>query len=339
MDRKKKIIKRCAILLLILVFGSGCGKQFDTETEDDYTPTDENLIVVGVSQVGSESVWRTANSNSIQQVFTKENGYFLIFDNARQKQENQIKAIRSFISQQVDYIVFSPITEFGWETVLQEAKDAGIPVILMDRQVKVSDESLYTTWVGSDFEKEGELAAQYLAELVETNGRSKEKLSIVVLRGTDGATSEIGRSEGFHKVAAEHENWHIVEEIDGEYTTTKAKEIMKRVLWQYQDIDVLVSQNDDMTFGALEAMADAGVTPGEEGDILVISFDAVKSALELVEEGAISVDVECNPEQGVYIEEIIAALQAGEKVEKAYYVPEKVFTKDNVGQYLESRTY
>ena len=128
MDRKKKIIKRCAILLLILVFGSGCGKQFDTETEDDYTPTDENLIVVGVSQVGSESVWRTANSNSIQQVFTKENGYFLIFDNARQKQENQIKAIRSFISQQVDYIVFSPITEFGWETVLQEAKDAGIPV-------------------------------------------------------------------------------------------------------------------------------------------------------------------------------------------------------------------
>ena len=111
------------------------------------------------------------------------------------------------------------------------------------------------------------------------------------------------------------------------------------LLQKYDDIDVLVSQNDDMTFGALEAMADADVTPGEEGDILVISFDAVKSALELVEEGAISVDVECNPEQGVYIEEIIAALQAGEKVEKAYYVPEKVFTKDNVGRYLESRTY
>lgn len=341
MDKNRKIIKNfiCVLTLLLLLVNVGCGKKFDIEIEDTYTPTDESLVVVGVSQVGSESVWRTANTNSIQRIFTKENGYFLIFDNARQKQENQIKAIRSFISQRVDYIVFSPITEYGWETVLQEAKDAGIPVILMDRQVEVSDDKLYTTWVGSDFEQEGELAAQYLAQILEKNGREKEEISIIVLKGTDGATSEIGRSTGFHKVAREHENWHIVEEIDGEYTTTKAKEIMKRVLWQHNDIDVVVSQNDDMTFGALEAMQEAGVIPGEEGDMLVISFDAVKSALELVKEGVISVDVECNPEQGAYVEEIIKAIQDGKEVEKAYYVPEKVFTKENVEQYMENRTY
>lgn len=340
MDRKSRMRKYGLFLCIMLLFcAAGCGKTFDTETEDKYIPKDENLIVVGVSQIGSESVWRTANTASIQRVFTKENGYFLIFDNARQKQENQIKAIRSFISQQVDYIVFSPITEYGWETVLQEAKDAGIPVILMDRQIEKAGEKLYTAWVGSDFEKEGELAAEYLAALLEKQGKAEEETAIVMLTGTEGATSEIGRTEGFYQIAAEHANWNVVEEADGEYTTTKAKEIMKRMLKKHKKIDVVVSQNDDMTFGALEAMAEAGITPGEDGDMIVVSFDAVKSALELVEQGIISIDVECNPEQGVYIEKIIAALQEGKEVEKAYYVPEKVFTKENVGQYLENRTY
>ena len=118
--------------------------------------------MVGVSQIGSESVWRTENTASIQEAFTKEKGYFLIFKNARQKQENQIKALRSFISQRVDYIVFSPVTESGWDTVLQEAKEAGIPVILIDRKVKTSDDSLYVAWVGSDFVNEGRMAGEEL---------------------------------------------------------------------------------------------------------------------------------------------------------------------------------
>ena len=139
--------------LLVLLLAGCAGTHGVEQPEDTRTPVDDNLIVVGVSQVGSESVWRTANTASIQNVFTKENGYFLIFNNARQKQENQIKALRSFISQRVDYIVFSPITEDGWDTVLQEAKDAQIPVILIDRKVDVPDDSLYTTWIGSDFYK------------------------------------------------------------------------------------------------------------------------------------------------------------------------------------------
>ncbi|EEG55048.1 substrate-binding domain-containing protein, partial [Enterocloster asparagiformis] len=145
---------RIVITALLVLLLTGCAGTHGVEQpEDTRTPVDDNLIVVGVSQVGSESVWRTANTASIQNIFTKENGYFLIFNNARQKQENQIKALRSFISQRVDYIVFSPITEDGWDTVLQEAKDAQIPVILIDRKVNVPDDSLYTTWIGSDFYK------------------------------------------------------------------------------------------------------------------------------------------------------------------------------------------
>ena len=324
---------------MLLLF-SGCGKQFETEkTSDIYTPVDDNMIVVGVSQIGSESVWRTANSTSIQNVFTKENGYFLIFDNARQKQENQIKAIRSFISQQVDYIVFSPITEDGWDTVLQEAKDAGIPVILMDRKVNVKYESLYTTWVGSDFDAEGKNAGKWLSNYLEQKNLSSENINIIVLQGTEGATAVIGRTNGFNTIAKKHDNWKILEQLNAEYTTAKGREVMEKMLKRYPDIDVVVSQNDDMTFGALEAIQEKGLTTGIDGDIIIISFDAVRSALEKVEEGIINDDIECNPAQGEYIERVIRDLEEGKSVQKYYYVPEKVFTKENVGDYIDSRTY
>ena len=240
------------VLVALVLLGSplSSSKVQETPAEDD------NLIVVGVSQVGSESVWRSAHTQSIQDAFTWENGYMLIFDNARQKQANQIKAIRSFISQQVDYIVLSPIEESGWDTVLQEAKDAGIPVILIDRKVSV----------------------------------------------------------------------------DGEFTTAKGKEEMARLLDQYDDIDVVVSQNDDMTFGALEAIREAGKTAGVNGDITVISFDSVDAGVELVRNGEINIDVQCNPDQGKYVEQIIQDMEDGKEIEKAYYVPERVYTQENVGE-------
>lgn len=328
------------ICIIICLLSTGCGKQFAIEaSEENKSPIDENLVVVGVSQIGSESVWRTVNSNSIQSSFTKENGYFLIFKNARQKQENQIKAIRSFISQQVDYIVFSPITEKGWDTVLQEAKDAGIPVILMDRQVQTEDESLYTAWVGSNFEAEGENAGLWLADYLERKGRSDEEIHIVVLQGTRGATSVIGRTEGFQKIADEHPNWKILEQTDAEYTTAKGREVMSKMLDTYEHIDVVVSQNDDMTFGALDAIEQAGLTTGEDGDLIIISFDAVRAALEMVADGIIQVDIECNPEQGEAIRNVIEALELGEPVEKNCYINEKIFTRDNVGDFLEDRNY
>jgi len=327
-------------MISVLILVTGCGKRFTVdETSDTLTPKDENLIVVGVSQIGSESVWRTANTASIQNVFTKANGYFLIFDNARQKQENQIKALRSFISQQVDYIVFSPLTEDGWDTVLQEAKDAGIPVILMDRSAKVEDESLYTAWVGSDFTEEGEKAGQWLAGHLAEKQLDSEEINIVVLKGTEGSTSVIGRTQGFDSIAAQYDNWNILEQVDADFTTAKGREEMKKMLQKYEKIDVVVSQNDDMTFGALESIQEAGKTTGAEGEIIMISFDAVKSALQKVEEGIINVDIECNPEQGEYIEKVIQAMENGESVEKAYYVPERVFTQQNVSSVIDDRAY
>ena len=338
MKRKNKIFRKVIIVLAVLALLTGCAGQ-EPEAEDTRTPTDDNLIVVGVSQEGSESVWRTANTRSVKETLTKENGYFLIFKNARQKQENQIKALRSFISQRVDYIVFSPIVEDGWDTVLREAREAEIPVILMDRKINVKDESLYTAWVGSDFVEEGRNAGKWLEDYLKGQRFNDDQVNIVVLQGTAGTTAMFGRTQGFEEIDAKHENWNILEQTNADFTTAKGEEEMRRLLNTYPEIDVLVSQNDDMTFGALEAIQSAGRTTGTGGDITVISFDGTKKALEKVKTGAINVDVECNPYQGKYIEEIIQALETGQSIEKDNYVEEKVFTQKNVLSVLNDRTY
>ncbi len=328
------------IFMLCIVPFVFISKELFQGIEVEQAPSEsEDLIVVGVSQLGSESDWRTAHTLSIQNTLTKDAGYFLNFNNARQIQENQIKAIRSFVSQRVDYIVFAPLVETGWETVLQEAKDAGIPVILIDRMVEVKDDSLYTTWIGTDAEEEGRKAGRWLERYLREVNRQSEAINIVVLQGTLGSTAEIGRTEGFEEIASYHDNWNILESATGEFTATRGKEVMQQMLRRYPDIDVLVSQNDDMTMGAIEAMQEAGVSFGEYGEVTVISFDAIHDALELVNDGKINVDIECNPVQGDYIDKIIQKLENGETVEKSYIVRENVFTKDNVAEVLDNRTY
>lgn len=328
-----------AVFVGMILLGWGLGMFADIE-EEPYISEDANRIVVGVSQLGSESRWRTANTESVQTEFTQRNGYFLIFNNARQKQENQIKAIRSFISQRVDYIVFSPVVETGWETVLQEAKGAGIPVILMDRNVDVEDQSLYVTCVGSDFVEEGEKAGMWLEEDLRRRGISDETINIVVLKGTEGSSSQIGRTRGFATVASRHDNWTILAQEYADFTSAKGREVMEELLKKYRDIDVVVSQNDDMTFGAIEAIRESGRTVGVNGDIIMISVDATHDALEMVAEGTINVDIECNPNQGEYISEVIGMLENGQEVEKQYYVEEDVFTMDNVTEdVLRERNY
>lgn len=344
MKSKKQIIASWIIAFLVLC-QTGCGffsqiPQNEVGDEDAYTYAEDvsELVVVGFSQVGSESVWRTAHSNSIQNALTKEKGYFLIFDNARQKQENQIKAIRSFISQRVDYIVLSPIVEGGWDTVLKEAKDAGIPVIIMDRRVD-ADESLYTTWVGTDSYKEGENAARWLEGELKSHNALYEDINIVVLQGTLGSSAERNRTRGFDSIAQRYGNWHILEKQTGDFTVAKGKEVMEQFLKKYKDIDVVVAQNDDMAFGAIEAIEEAGKTTGVGKDIILISFDAVREALELVQQGKINVDIECNPEQGDAVERVIRMMENGETVEKEYVVTERIFTHRNVSRYIDERTY
>ena len=331
----------CILLLCVVPFifvSHGLFREIEVEQQPFDVGT-EDLIVVGFSQLGSESGWRTAHTLSVQEALTKDTGYFLIFNNARQMQENQIKAIRSFISQRVDYIVFAPVIESGWDTVLQEAKDAGIPVIIIDRMVNIKDDSLYTTWIGTDAWEEGRKAGRWLEGYLREKNRQAERINIVVLQGTIGSTAEIGRSEGFEEIAAMHENWRILESATADFTAAKGKEVMAEMLCRYPKIDVLVSQNDDMTMGAIEAMQEAGVSFGENGQVAVISFDAIRDALEMVDEGHINVDIECNPVQGSYIDMIIQKLENGEQVERSYVVEENIFTKDNVGRFLEDTTY
>lgn len=324
------------MIVLLMMFGSRLFLDIDEEPRVE----EEKRIVVGVSQLGSESGWRTANTESVQNAFTTQNGYFLIFNNARQKQENQLKAIRSFISQRVDYIIFSPVVETGWETVLQEAKEAGIPVILMDRNVDVEDQSLFVTCVGSDFVAEGEKAGHWLEKELRKRGYAEERVNIVMLMGTEGSSSQIGRTAGFTSVASEHENWHILDKECADFTSIKGKEVMRDFLRRYQDIDVVVSQNDDMTFGAIEAIRESGRTVGVDGDIVILSFDAVRNALDMVASGDINVDIECNPNQGDYLLRVIDMLEAGEQVERRYFVEEDIFTIENVTQeLLQERTY
>lgn len=296
-----------------------------------------DTIVVGYAQVGAESDWRTANTKSFQDTFTEANGYTLMFDDAQNKQENQVKAIRNFIAQEVDYIVLAPTVETGWETVLGEAKDAGIPVILSDRMVDVTDESLYQCWVGGNFIKEGNDAVAWLDTYLADNGRSEEETNIVMLQGTIGSSAEVGRTVGVEEKLAENPNYVLLEKQTGEFTQTKGQEVMESFLKAYDDIDVVIAQNDNMAFGAIDALKAVGKKPGT--DVIIISFDAVRAAFESMIAGDMNVSVECNPLHGPRVAEIIQKLEAGETVDKIQYVDEGVFDQTTAEADLPTRQY
>ena len=302
----------------------------ETEAKEAAADTgDKELITVGYAQVGAESDWRTANTESFKSTFTEENGYKLIFDDAQQKQENQIKAIRSFIQQDVDYIVVAPVVETGWETVLEEAKEAGIPVILSDRMMQVSDDSLFEAWVGGNFVKEGETCGNWLADYLEAQGRGDEEINIVTIQGTIGASAQVGRTEGFANVLAEHSNWKMLDMQTGEFTQAKGQEVMESFLKSYDDIDVVICENDNEAFGAIDAIKAAGKTCGPDGDIIVSMIA-----------GDLNATFECNPLHGPRVAEIIQKLEKGETVEKIQYVDEAYFdTSMDLENILKERAY
>ena len=283
-------------------------------------------ITVGFSQVGAESDWRTANSASMKETFSEKNGYDLIFDDAQQKQENQIAAIRNFIQQEVDYIVLAPVTETGWDTVLQEAKDAKIPVIIVDRMIKVSDDSLYTAWVGSNFEQEGDKATAWLTAYLKAAGKENDNINIVDIQGTIGSSAQIGRTAGLEKAVKANSKWKILAKETGEFTQAKGQEVMESMLKQYgKDINVVYCENDNEAFGAIDAIEAAGYKVGPDGDMLVMSFDSTNAGLTDVMNGKIICDTECNPLHGPRVQEIIKKLEAGGKPDKQEYVDEGIF--------------
>ena len=325
MKRKLVSVLLCAAMVMTMAIGCGGKKEAATEDGGDSAATEDSgsdLITVGFAQVGAESDWRMANSESMKETFSEENGYELIFDDAQQKQENQIKAIRNFIQQEVDYIVLAPVTETGWDTVLQEAKDAGIPVITVDRMVDVSDDSLYESYVGGNFLLEGQKAAEWLKAYADAKGITE--LNIAHIQGTIGASAQIGRTQGLEE-AAEKYGWNIVAQQTGEFTQAKGQEVMESMLKQHDNINVVYCEIDNEAFGAIDAIKAAGKTVGPDGDILVISFDTVKAGIEMTLTGDIICNVECNPLHGPRVEGLIQKLEAGETLEKIAYVDEGIF--------------
>ena len=320
---------------------AGCGEKRGQRTnglDTEEMAGHDGCIVVGYAQVGSESDWRTTNTQSFKNIFTEENGYYLIFEDGQQKQENQVKAIRNFILQDVDYIILDPVVETGWEAVLEEAKEAGIPVILSDRTVEVGDESLYSCWVGSNFCEEGIKAGEWLENYLKEQGKEDETIHLVTLQGTSGSSAQIGRSDGFEKILKKHSDWVMLEKQSGDFTQAKGQEVMESFLKQNKDIDVVVAQNDNMAFGAIDALKAAGKTPGK--DVTIISFDAIKAALKKVQSGEINAEFECNPLHGPRVAELAKKIMKGEKVDKIQYVDEQVFTKDNTTkEVINKRAY
>ena len=324
------------LLLLTAMLLAGCVAG-GSETQQ---PEEKKLILVGFSQVGSESNWRVANTDSMKKAFSEENGYELIFDNAKQKQENQIKAIRTFIQQEVDYIILAPITETGWESVLEEARAENIPVLIVDRQVNVADQDLYTAWVGSDFRQEARVATKWLEQELQRTGRQDDPIRILHLQGTISATAQLRRSAGLEEAAAAHDNWSIVAQLPGEYTQAKAYEVVMEYLMKDRDIDVLYCENDDMAFGAMEAMDRLGIAYGADGGVIVISFDAVHAALQACLDGKINLCVECNPLHGPRVASLIEQMEAGEQPPKKVYVEETSFSTDTLTEdVLQQRVY
>ena len=324
----KKLLSCLAAASLVLAIG--CGDKGAPEPGGKKGDARKTLVV-GFSQIGAESSWRTAETQSIRDEAAKR-GVDLKFSDAQQKQENQIKAIKSFIAQKVQAIILAPVVETGWEPVLKEAQRAKIPVVLVDRGVDVADDSLYATLIASDFVAEGRMAGEWLAK--KTGG----KCSIVELQGTPGAAPAIDRKKGFAEAIAKHPGMKIIKSQTGEFTRAKGKEVMEAFLKAEGDkIQAVYAHNDDMALGAIQAIKDAGKKPGT--DILVLSIDAVKGAFEAMVRGELNCTVECNPLLGPAAFDAVEQLVAGKTLPKKTVVKDELFERKDAAKVLPTRKY
>lgn len=317
-----KLVFSCAIIAILFTMNVQAQKK--------------KKIVLGFSQVGAESEWRAANTKSIKDS-AKAAGIELIFSDAQQKQENQIKAIRSFIARKVDVIAFAPVVESGFEAVLQEAKRAGIPVIMSDRRATVSSEDLYVTFMGSDFVEEGRRAGNWLVEYMNKEGRGKQTINIVELQGTTGSAPANDRKKGFEEVMKKNSNYKIIRSQTGDFTRAKGKEVMEAFLKAEKKIDVLYAHNDDMAIGAIEAIKEAGKKPGK--DIIIVSIDAVRGAFEAMMRGELNCTVECSPLLGPQLMKAVQDLVDGKTLPKRIVTEEGVFPAEVAAKEYPNRKY
>jgi len=326
---KSKILAGAALLGVFALAATGCAS---SSGGDAGSGGGDGPVTVGFAQTGSESGWRSANTESMKEAFSEENGFDLIFNAADNDAAAQIAAVRDFISRGVDAIVIAPIVEDGWDDVLQEAADAGIPVVLEDRTVSASDD-LYASWVGLDFKKEGVTAGEWAAE---TFGDTPTKM--VVLEGTTGSAPANDRAEGFAE-AVEGTGIETIDSQTGDFTRDGGKTVMEGFIQKYgiDGIDLLYAHNDDMALGAIEAIEAAGGVPGE--DIKIVSIDAVKDGMQALVDGKINFIVECNPLLGELAAGLVTDVLDGKSVEKANYVEDQSFDQEAAAAVIDSRPY
>ena len=323
--RKKLSLLLCLILPMALCIG--CSK--------DPEPSTEPSLLLGFSQIGTESAWRIGNTRDIEEAADK-NGISLMLENANQKQENQIAAIRRFIAYKVDVIAFSPIVEDGWDNVLEEAKTAGIPVILVDRDISTEKEGLTACLIGADFYKEGYMAGEYLVR--KADSLNLEHVNIVEITGTTNSTPMRQRQAGFMDAIAGDERMNVLESIDGDFLKSRGAENMRYLLETYgEDIDVVFSHNDEMTLGALPEIENAGFRPGQ--DMIIISIDGGQEAIDVLKKGRINCVVECTPKLGKVLMETALKLKSGEAVEGIIHPEEQVFSDEQDTSKIAPRGY
>ena len=331
---KKKLLALTLVAALGSTLLAGCAVQPAPAAPAAAPAASANdKLVVGFAQIGQESGWRDGETNDIQWYAAQNTDTIdLIFADAQQKQENQIKAIRNFIEMGVDVIAFPPVVETGWEAVLTECQEAGIPVILVDRGVDESCADLYATQISSDFIWEGAQAADIVGDLLEGKGK------VVELEGTVGASAANERKEGFdNEIAEKYPDIEIIASQTGDFTRALGKEVMESFLKSYDEIDAVFAHNDDMALGAIEAIKEAGKKPGV--DIKIVGCDGVKGAFEAMVAGEMNGTVECNPCLAEQVFDTAAKLKAGETVDKWIVSNDGVFTQADAEAELPNRTY
>ncbi|MBE2222371.1 MAG: ABC transporter substrate-binding protein [Anaerolineae bacterium] len=325
------------MLIILGIFLTACTFETGSALPEPTLPSEQNNhkksydeLVVGYSQVGAESEWRTGNTASLKEA-AESLGVELLFSDGQQQQENQIKAIRTFIAQRVDVIGVSPVVETGWDSVFQEAKDAGIPIILVDRRAKVSDD-LYTTYLGSDFIEEGKNAALVMVDLLEGEGK------IIELVGTIGSAPAIDRAAGFRQVIQAYPDIQIIASQPGDFTRAKGEEAMADMLQLFgDDIDAVYAHNDDMAIGAIRAIEAYGLRPGQ--DIKIVSIDAIRDAFQMMIDGKLNATVECNPLLGPQFFDLALKVVNNEPVPKWIPSEEGVFFPEDAAEVMPSRRY
>ena len=320
----KKILAAVAVIGAITLGLTGCATSGGGGSAN-------KVITVGFAQTGSESGWRAANTQSMKEAFSAKNGFKLIFNAADNKPENQIAAVHSFINQGVDAIVIAAVVTTGWDDVLKEAKDAKIPVILEDRTID-ADPSLYASWIGDDFKKEGVTAGTWAAKEA-----GSTPTNMVVLEGTTGSAPAIDRATGFNS-AIGGTGIKTLDSQTGNFTRADGKTVMEGFLQKYgKSINLLFAQNDDMGLGALDAIKAAGLTPGK--DIKIVTIDGTHDGLTALSQGEFNYVVECNPLLGDKVASVVKDVLAGKKVDKAYTAVDGAFDQAQATAALPTRKY